>query len=437
MAAVTERPREPVIGPVLRTLRPIIYLTAFLWRRLLFRTTFIGVTGSLGKTTAKECLGTMLASQYLTYRTRLNQNAPLGVALNILHVRPWHRFAVIEAATGQPGMMRPSALMLRPDVVVVLNLKRTHTTAFRSLAEHAAEKELLVRAVRPGGLAVLNADDPRVASLADGKKLRVTTFGTNDGCDVVAARVAGTWPERLSFEVRSGLETLAVRTRLVGVHWANSALAALATAHALGLRMAAAVEALHAVEPFPGRCQPARVPSGAIFLRDDYNSSIDSIGPSLSVLRDAEAERRVLVMTDVSDLGVNRRGRLRHLALGISACADSAVIIGEAAEFGKRRLVEAGMAPENVHAFDDLQPAAEFLRFELREGDLVLLKGRTTDHAARVFFAQLGEVRCWKPYCRKTILCDHCPDLGTPPEQRRRAALVGPPQQTGEVTLPP
>lgn len=437
MAEVAARTREPVIGPVLRTLRPIIYLAAFLWRRLLFRTTFIGVTGSLGKTTAKECLGTILASLYPTYRTRLNQNAPLGVALNILHVWPWHRFAVLEVATGQPGMMRSSARMLRPDVVVVLNLKRTHTTAFRTLAEHASEKELLVRAVRPGGLAVLNADDPRVASLADGKKLRVTTFGMTEGCDMVAARVAGTWPERLSFEVRSGLETLAVRTRLVGVHWTTSALAALATAHALGFRMAGAVEALHAVEPFPGRCQPARVPSGAIFLRDDYNSSIDSISPSLSVLRDAEAERRVLVMTDVSDLGVNRRVRLRHLAPEICASADSAVIIGEAAEFGKRRLVEAGMASEDVHAFDNLQPAAEFLRSKLRGGDLVLLKGRTTDHVARVFFAQLGDVRCWKSYCRKTILCDHCPDLGTPPQQRGRAVLVGPPQQTGEVTRLP
>jgi UDP-N-acetylmuramoyl-tripeptide--D-alanyl-D-alanine ligase len=431
MAAVAARRREPVIGPVLRTLRPIIYLAAFLWRRLLLRTTFIGVTGSLGKTTAKECLGTILASRYPTYRTRLNQNAPLGVALNILHVRPWHRFAVIEAATGQPGMMRSSARMLRPDVVLVLNLKRTHTTAFRDLEEHASEKALLVQAVRPAGLAVLNADDPRVASLADGKKLRVTTFGMNEGCGVVGEG-RRTWPERPA-EVRSGRDA-AGRTRSSAYieptqRWRR------ATAHALGFRMADAVGALHAVEPFPGRCQPARVPSGAIFLRDDYNSSIDSIGPSLSVLRDTEAKRRVLVMTDVSDLGVNRRVRLRRLVPEISASADSAVIIGEAAEFGS---APGGGSGSGEALRLTISSRRGIPTFELRDGDLVLLKG-APPITRTGFFAQLGEVVLGygKPFYRPLPGSRHSPAASGPlvirRSRRARLRCHGALQQTHDV----
>ena len=86
------------------------------------------------------------------------------------------------------------------------------------------------------------------------------------------------------------------------------------------------------------------------------------------------------------------------------------------------------MPPENAHALPDLPSAAEFLKKDLRAGDLVLLRGRVTDHVTRIFFAQLGEVKCWKPTCPKTMLCDICPELGTPKEARRKAVPVPPPE---------
>ncbi len=141
-------------------------------------------------------------------------------------------------------------------------------------------------------------------------------------------------------------------------------------------------------------------------------------------MESATARRRLLVITDFSDFGGNRKKRLRFLAERGAGAAEAAVVIGGSFEYGLRRLTDAGMKPECVHGFKTQREAAAFLRRELRDGDLVFLKGRTTDHAARMFFAQVGEVACWKEYCPKRMLCDICWELGITAEQERRAVPV-------------
>jgi UDP-N-acetylmuramoyl-tripeptide--D-alanyl-D-alanine ligase len=423
--------RQQAFGPVVRLMGPLLYGTAWLWRRLMVRTTFVAVTGALGKTTTKELLADILASHGRVFRTWRNQNATSSVALNVLRVRPWHRYAVLEVATAAPGIMQRSARLVRPDAAVVLNVLATHTTAFATLDEHAVEKAELLRWVRPGGLAVLNVDDPYVRAMADACAVRVVRAGRGEDCDYRAADVEARWPERLGFTLRHGDASLRVATQLVGTHWQPAALAAIAAAHALGVPLAQAVDAALRTPPFPGRLQPVALPGGEIVLRDDYNASIDTIETSMRVLAEAPAARRMLVITDLSDFGRNRKQRLKYLAGLAARSVDALVIVGENAAYGRRRAIENGLAEDQVHAFDLLRDAALFLRGALRPGDLVLLKGRTTDHAARVFFAQLGESGCWKEHCPKRMLCDICWELDVTPAQLRLAVPVPPPSPRG------
>jgi UDP-N-acetylmuramoyl-tripeptide--D-alanyl-D-alanine ligase len=418
--------REEVFGPILKRSFPVLYVLAFIWRRLLVRTKVIAITGSLGKTTAKECLAVVLASQGRTFRSYRNQNAPIAVALNILRIRPWHRYAVLEVAGADPGLMRRSAPLARPDVAIILNVLRTHTTAFADLAQHAIEKEQLLDALRPNGSAVLNDDDPLVSAMGKRTPSRVYRFGTGPGTDYRVSQVSAQWPGRLSFVLHHGTFSQAIDTQLVGAQWVASAAAVITAAVALGIDLGRAADALKKAEPFAGRMQPALLPNGAIVLRDDYNASIDTIEASLRVLEESKADRRVLVITDMSDFGRNRKQRLKYLAGRSAQVSDVALFIGELADYGKRRAVEAGLSPAMVHAFPSLRSAAEFLRTELRPGDLMLLKGRTTDHAARIFFAQLGQVACWKTDCDKRMLCDTCWELGMTRAEMSRATLVRP-----------
>jgi UDP-N-acetylmuramoyl-tripeptide--D-alanyl-D-alanine ligase len=428
--------RQELLGPVLRRLRPVLYLLAFVWRRLLFRTTFIAITGSLGKTTTKELLAAILETRGRTARSWRNQNAGFMVALNVLRVRPWHRFAVLELSAGAPGTLRSPARLVRPDVAVMLNVLSTHTTAYRDLDEHAAEKAVLLDALRPGGLAILNGDDPRVAAMAGRGRGRVCLVGTAPAFALWADEVSSAWPDRLSLRAHGSDGSCLIRTRLVGTHWAPSVLAALATAQSLGMGLPEAGQALAKVEPYAGRLQPVRVPSGAIVIRDDYNAAVDTLEAALRVLESAKATRRVLVITDFSDFAQNRKQRLKFLAARVPRAAELFVLIGERSDYGRRRAIEAGMAPEAVYALSSVREAGELLQRVLRSGDLVILKGRTTDHATRILFDQVGRVECWKPYCRKTMLCDICWELGTSAGQGQ-LVIVPPPGSSDSSAAEP
>jgi UDP-N-acetylmuramoyl-tripeptide--D-alanyl-D-alanine ligase len=411
-------------GPFLRKAEPVLILLAHAWRTVLLRTTFIGVTGSLGKTTTKELLANMLQSKARTFRSYRNQNNTTAVALNILRVRPWHRFAVIEVAGAAPGMMKRSARLLRPDVAVVLNVRRTHTTEFARLELHAAEKYELVKILRPGAIAVLNGDDVLVSVMKAPEGVTTRWFGSDARFDFHAGNERSLWPGRLEFDLEHAGETQRVITRLVGAQWLGSAAAAAATAMCLGIDRNGVQRGAARTEPFTARLEPMRVASGAIFLRDDYNASIDAIEPSLRVLAEATALRMVLVITVVSDFGENRRQRLKYLGARAAQVSDVVVFVGRIAEYGARRAVEAGMKESDAHGFRNLREAAEFLKSELRDGDLVLLKGRTTDHAARLFLSQLGDIACWASHCPKRMLCDMCWELGASEETLRRALPV-------------
>jgi UDP-N-acetylmuramoyl-tripeptide--D-alanyl-D-alanine ligase len=406
------------------------------WRRLLFRTTFIAITGSLGKTTAKECLAGLLASRAPTISSWRNQNNGAGVSASILRVRPWHRFAVIELGTHQPGVIAAASRLVRPDIAVVLTVARTHTDRLRTLEEIAAEKAGILAGVAPTGTVLLNGDAPLIRQIADQTDRVVRFFGTSQDLDFRADQVSADWPERLQFRFHHGNESIMVKTPYVGAHWVTSSLAALAVARICGLELEAIPALLAQTTPFDARMEPVRMPNGAVFLRDEYNASVDSFVPAFEVMRRAHAHRRVLVLSDLSDSLQRQRRRANLLGRKAAEAAETAVFVGESAARARRAAMEAGMAHENVHAFVALQDAAEFLKDFLRPDDLVLLKGRATHHLSRLFFAQLGPVDCWKPVCSKTMLCDICRELGSAGNMKDQAPLVSPTWDTEDASSP-
>jgi UDP-N-acetylmuramoyl-tripeptide--D-alanyl-D-alanine ligase len=407
--------RQVALAPLVRAARPLLYRAAFLWRRMLVRTTFVAVTGSLGKTTATRLLAGILSTRGRTFHTIGTQNSGSMVVLNILRVRPWHRYAVIEVGIDKPGAMDAPARAVRPDVAVVLGVAEVHTTGFENREAYAEEKAKLLCALAPGGVAVLNGADPRVAAMAGRTEKRTCLFGDRAGFDVWGEVLEGRWPDRLSCRVHRGTESVEIRTMLLGSHWVGALTAATATAAELGIPIARAAARLGQVPPHTARMEPVQLPNGVVMIRDDYSNTVGGWEASLEFLREARAGRRVLAVTDISDAGVNRRHRLRNLASAVAGWLDLLVLVGAENRYGVRKAMEAGMAAGQAHGFDSLRGAAEFLKTELRAGDLVLLKGRSTDHAARLFYAQSGSLGCWDDYCRKTMLCDECWELGFQP----------------------
>lgn len=422
----TRRPLlRRLLGRLKRTaLEHADYQLAWLWRRLMLRTTVIAITGSTGKTTAKELLTHILSTQGRTLATRNNENDQLGVPSTLLRMRPWHRFAVVEVGTGGPGTIRRSTRLVRPDIALVISVGGTHADRFPSLEHTAAEKASLLEGLNRCGLAVLNADDSRVAAMAPQAPGAVVTFGTSADCDVRADAVQARWPARLSFEVSTADGSRAVTTRLVGEHWLPSVLGAVAVAGGCRVRLDVIVDALGSVAPFMGRMQPVALRSGAVMIRDEENGSVATLPPMLKVLTESQAGRRGLIFSDMSDTSARPRKRLRDMGQFAGEHCDFAIFIGGHAHHARKAALAAGLAPEWCQEFVRLEDAAEWLGAHLQDGDLVFLKGRVTDHLSRVLFAQFGEIACWKTDCRIHRLCDVCPQLK--PDFELNAALARP-----------
>jgi len=400
-----------------RARKVVLGLAAWVWRRAMVRTTFVAVAGSSGKTTTKELLAACLEPQAPTMHSRGTRNSRRhsSTERSILRVRPWHRFAVIEIGIQEKGNMAAEVRLLRPDVVVMLNVKRLHTNEFKTLEAIAEEKSVLLKSLGPRNLAILNADDPRVAAMESGLRCRVIRFsaGEEAGAAVTYRGVTAAWPNRLKLTVVSEGRPYEVETRLVGKHWANAVVAALTVAGVLGVPMSAAVSAVAEVPPFWLRMQPVELTTrGVTFLRDEFNGSIDTYEAAFEVLREATADRIVVLFSDFSDSNRSDRKRGRQLGRMAAELSELAVFVGSNAHHGAAAAIYNGLPEEQVGAFDSAIEAGAFLDRTLRPGDLVLIKGRTSNHVSRAYLSLLDEVTCVKDPCSFRISCDECPELG-------------------------
>jgi UDP-N-acetylmuramoyl-tripeptide--D-alanyl-D-alanine ligase len=169
-----------------------------------------------------------------------------------------------------------------------------------------------------------------------------------------------------------------------------------------------AAAALARCEPMERRLSPVEMANGAVILRDELNGSVDTLSAALKVFEEATAKRKMIVFTDVSDSSQKPRTRVRDVGKAAARIADAAIFLGEHGQYGARAAVAGGMSPDQVWSFVNIEDGARQLKEGLREGDLVLLRGRRIDHLARVYLSLTQDVTCWRNLCPKSIQCEKC-----------------------------
>ena len=355
--------------------RAVFWLVPF-YRALLGRVIFIGVTGSSGKTTAKDLLGAVLATRFQGTKSRGNYNRPLSLAKSILCVRPWHKFCVLEIAVcTQDGLipLEVSIGLARPQMGIVTGVGQEHLSAFGSIEAIAAEKAKMVAALPPHGTAVLNVDDPHVSAMQARCVGRIITYGASPEAMVRAENVRACWPQRLSFTVHYQGQTHEVSTQLCGAHWVPSVLAALAGGIALDVPLASAVQAIGTVPPFEGRMSPFIRSDGVTFIVDDAKAPLWSMPTVLQFMKEAHAVRKTMVIGTISDYAGKSERTYVSVARQALEVADHVVFVGHRA----RKCLKAKRHPgdEALQAFYSKDAACDYLREWCRPGDLVLVKG--------------------------------------------------------------
>ena len=343
----------------------------------------VGITGSNGKTTTKNLVQRILQDEGETVAPRNSFNNDVGAPLTMLRVTEATRFLVSEFGADQGGMIARLAGLVTPDIGAVLMVGLAHAGGFGGIEATQRAKTELVQAIRPGGVAVLNADDARVAAMADvaaSRDVAVRWFGRGPGAEVRAEDVDVTAAGTAStIVVRDGDEErrMPLRLKVLGEHHVMNALAAIAITRELGVDPADAIARLETVEIAERwRMQPLGSDRVRI-INDAYNASPDSMAAALRTLAQITqpGQRKVAVLGAMSELG-DAAGE-EHDRVGLLAVRlriERIVVVGREARRLFISTIGEGSWDGEAVFFETADEAYDYLLTELRDGDRVLVK---------------------------------------------------------------
>jgi UDP-N-acetylmuramoyl-tripeptide--D-alanyl-D-alanine ligase len=361
------------------------------WHRSRFSVPVVGITGSIGKTTAKELTAAVLATRWNVLKPASSFNNQWGLPLTLLRLGAEHGAAVVEIGTNQAGEIATLSAIAQPTVGVVTMVAAVHTEFLGSIEGVREEKAALVRALAPSGIAVLNADDARVASMAREAKGRVVTFGRAAGAGARIAGDATDTDDGFAFTLEVGGRRQAVSVAFAGRHNVANALAAAAVGVALDLPLDEIARGLAAARPVGGRGVWKR--AGEVTILDDtYNASPASVRAALDTLAARRAGRRaVVVLGDMLELGTLSDAAHREIGRLVAALpADELVGLGRATALTVEAARGAGLA--NAHHMATFEDTVAHLLKRLTPGDVVLVKGSRGMRMERVVDALVARL---------------------------------------------
>ena len=338
----------------------------------------LAVTGSTGKTTTKEMLASILDEHFGAgvQKTEGNFNNLIGLPLTAFGLTASHKAAVFEMGMNMRGEIRRLARIARPRIGVITNVSAVHLEHLKTVGAVAEAKGELLEDFGADNFAVLNADDGRVAGMAEGRTFRVIFFGIEKKADVTARNIAARGFEGVDFDLCAKDETTRVRLSCIGKHNVYNALAAAAAATAFGVETAAIAAGLEAFRPAAMRCRILDV-FGIRIIDDTYNANPSSMDAALEMLVElARGGRAIAVLGDMFELGdespAAHRRLGRHAAkLGI----DRLFLLGEHARLTAEGAAEEKLAERCVEIFSSHRDIVTKLRGEGRRGDVILVKG--------------------------------------------------------------
>jgi UDP-N-acetylmuramoyl-tripeptide--D-alanyl-D-alanine ligase len=338
----------------------------------------VAVTGSNGKTTTREMIASILATRGPVLRSEGNLNNEVGVPLTLFRLDATHRAAVIEMGMNHPGEIARLAAIAEPQVGVVTNAAPAHLEGLGSVEAVADAKAELYRGLPSGGVAVANADDPRMLRRAQESGRRLVTFAAGRGRrgDVVVLEILEQTPEGLRFLLGVGNREIEVRLPLVGAHNAANAAAAACASIALGCTDREIVAGLAAARPPGRRLRLERLPSGVLLLDDCYNANPLSMSAALRTQAELAGEaRRVAVLGDMLELG-EFEGEA-HRSLGAEAARARVALLFAFGPRSRETLAAAraaGLPAEAGLHTEDPEALVRSVKERLRPGDVLLVK---------------------------------------------------------------
>ncbi|HEU5162275.1 MAG TPA: UDP-N-acetylmuramoyl-tripeptide--D-alanyl-D-alanine ligase [Thermoanaerobaculia bacterium] len=334
----------------------------------------IGITGSAGKTTTKEMIHALIATERRAFKSWGNFNNQIGFPLCLSNTPDDAQVVVSEMGMNHAGEIAQMASYGRPDIGVYTNIRPVHLEFFGTIEGIAAAKRELLENLAPGGKIVVNMDDPQVMRISRDFVGRKLTYGFADGAEIRAVDVRERGLRGTRFRlVAEGVER-EMDLHLPGEHNLENLLAAIGAARLAGISWEGIERGIADIRPAKHRGILVDW-NGASLYDDTYNSNPYALGRALELMEKADVSgRRIAVIGDMLELGPQELDFHRSAGKAIPSVVDVVVGVGPRCASLLEGAREAGFDAGALHHFDDAIAAASFLREEIRPGDLVLLK---------------------------------------------------------------
>lgn len=360
------------------------------YRRTLDTTRVIAVAGSNGKTTTVRLITAVLATKLRGTASPKSFNNAVGVPLTILSAKKSDQYLVCEVGTNAPGEIATLAAVVEPDIVVMTSIGREHLEGLGSLTGVLKEETSILTGLRPGGVAIVNADAPGLvestramttaANNSASPARQVVTFGFAESADLRITESSQT-AEGVAFTLNTRFKH---QLRLLGLHNASNAAAAVAVGRRLGVDQPDIERGLLQAQGPPMRLERVSVALKAgniTFVNDAYNANPDSVLASLTTFAQiTHPGRRVLVLGDMLELGEHAPDLHREIGdaivrSGMLKPGDLIALVGRLSHFTAERLARA-VPSTSLHMIEDLNAGrADAVAALLAPGDCILLKG--------------------------------------------------------------
>lgn len=372
-----------------------------------FEPRIVAVTGSVGKTSTKDAIVSVLGRSSNVRGSTKSYNSELGVPLTILGMEsawmsvlgwwqnivkgffvPYSAYGypdwlVLEVGADKPGDIASITKWLHPDIAVITRIGEVpvHVEQFSSPLHVAQEKEHLLKAVSEGGSVVLNADDDRVSAMKVPSGVTVKTFGLAESAQVRGAHVQPLYeasrPAGMTLKVEIGGKSVPLRLKNVfGAHAVMPALAALAVSELVQINLLDAMKGLEWQDPAPGRLRLIDGAKNTLILDDTYNSSPVALRAALETLQELKVEgRKIAVIGDMRELGVYSAEEHKKAGRHAATVCERLYIVGTNASYVEEGARQGGMSADRIKKFNTSHSAALAVKNDIEKGDLILVKG--------------------------------------------------------------
>ena len=348
----------------------------------------VGITGSVGKSTTKEMIATVLESTFRTHKTPVNHNNDIGMPMAVLAMPEDTEVAVLEMGMNHFREMAYLSSIGQPDVAAIVNIGTMHIEHLGSIEGIRQAKLEILEGMAADGKLILNGDDTMLKALPEAPVQAVTYFGTGDNSAVRAEDIREE-EGSLSFTVSAPPYRFRIRMALEGLHFVPDAMAAVTIGLMLGVTPVQIQERLSMFRNMAGRQEIFKSGEYTI-IKDCYNAGPESMAAALRVLGKKEG-RRIAVLGDMLELG--DCAWAEHYRIGRIAAENAQLVFA----YGPNAMrvvggaLTGGMSETKARAFETREEMARTLKAVAKPGDVMLFKGSHGMHMELVLEAFLKE----------------------------------------------